>query len=161
MSNSCLQCGWFLWPLNTPSTQTPASTFGSLFVEREGQARFALFAVLLHLTPQSKRKEKLRGHKSIVYRGSHFPLSSVWSKKNICFARGSRGQVFPLSRTVTQAGRGVGVPGAGGFQRRWCVGPKPLAPGCLITPLCGSKPSAASPICLMKQCMQNAWLIEC
>lgn len=41
-----------------PPTQTPASTFGPLFVEREGQAGFALFAVLLHLTPQSKRKEK-------------------------------------------------------------------------------------------------------
>lgn len=131
---------------------------------RPGQIRSVCRPPAPHPSVEKKRKTQafcLRGHKSIVYRGSHFPLSSVGPKKNICFARGSWGQVFPLSRTVTQAGHGVGVPGAGGFQRRWCIGPKPLAPGCLITPLCGSKPSAASPICLMKQCMQNAWLIEC
>lgn len=166
MSNSCLQCGWFLWPLNTPLYINTGPHIRPTVrgARREGRIRSVCCPPAPHPLVKKKRKTTafcLTGHKSIVYSGAHFPLSSAGPKKNICFAWGSWGQVFPSSQTVTQAGRWVGVLGAGGFQRRWCTGMKTLISGRLINLLCGSKASAARPIYLMKKCMQSAWFIVC
>lgn len=75
-------------------------------------------------TSAVRQKQKRPGfcltrHKSIVYRGSHFPFSSDGPKKNICFVRGSPKKFFPLSQTVTETGHGV--PEAGCFRRPWVL----------------------------------------